>query len=93
MIAFAIIRFLILGKLFYSFNRSYYQFLMKIYKRIFNLISLVFIILLASIGVGIAGGIPPSMGNRKMQDRSDIKIELFEEKTKEQEMEMLDVNG
>ncbi|MBK7037570.1 MAG: hypothetical protein IPH42_14810 [Bacteroidetes bacterium] len=55
---------------------------MKIFKRIFNLISLVFIILLASIGVGIAGGIPPSMGNRKMQDRSDIKIELFEVKTK-----------
>ena len=54
---------------------------------------MVFIILLASIGVGITGGIPPSMGNRKMEDRSDIKIELFEEKTKEQEMEMLDVNG
>ncbi len=65
---------------------------MKNFRKILKIFSLACVILLASIGVGIAGGIPTAMGNRKQEDGSEVRIELFEEKGEEQEMEILDVN-
>lgn len=66
---------------------------MKYLKKALKISLFVFILLLASLGVGIAGGIPPSFGNKKQDHQTAIMIELFEEKTKvDEQAVILEVN-
>jgi len=58
-------------------------------KKVIKIISVIFIILLSSVGAGITGGIPPVSGNRK-QDKVDYKMELFEEKEEGKEMQFFE---
>ena len=52
---------------------------MERFKNILKLSALVLLIVLASVGIGMAGGVPmPSSNKRK--DITDIKVELVEAK-------------
>lgn len=66
---------------------------MKYLKKALKFLFLLLFIILASVGVGIAGGIPPALGSRKRDHDAAARIELFEKKTKEdQQAEILEVN-
>lgn len=62
---------------------------MKSLKRAFRLICLSLLILLASIGIGIAGGIALPL-SRKKEDEP-VQIELLESKKEQQENNALEV--
>jgi hypothetical protein len=50
---------------------------MKHFKKIMRLSFLVFIMVLASVGMGLSGPFPVSM-NKRREDDNEIKIELVE---------------
>lgn len=50
---------------------------MKSFKKILRLLGLVLLIVLASVGLGIGGGIPIPPSNKK-EDTIEIKVELVE---------------
>lgn len=50
---------------------------MKSFKKILRLLGLVLLIVLASVGLGIGGGIPIQPSNKK-EDVIEIKVELVE---------------
>lgn len=57
---------------------------MKSFKKTLKLLGLAFLIVLASLGIGIGGGVPIPPSNKK-KDTIEIKVELVEsneEKTK-----------
>jgi hypothetical protein len=58
---------------------------MKNFKRIFRLLTLVFFMVLAMVGVGLGGGIPIPSSNRR-EDTIVIKVELVESEEDQKEL-------
>jgi hypothetical protein len=58
---------------------------MKSFKKALKLLGLVLLIVLASVGLGIGGGIPISPSNKK-EDTIEIKVELVESKEDKTEL-------
>lgn len=50
---------------------------MKSFKKILRLLGLVFLIVLATVGIGIGGSVPIPISSKK-EDNIEIKIELVE---------------
>ena len=66
---------------------------MKDFKKTIRLFGLVVLIVLASLGIGICGGIPIPTSNRK-EDSVKIKIEVVESKEDDKpESELLAILG
>ena len=63
---------------------------MKKIKRALKLISFVVLLFAAAVGVGINGAILPSF---RRPDKPEIKIELFESKDEEGDLEELEQKG
>lgn len=62
---------------------------MKKLKKAIKLFALVCLILLASLGIGMVGGIPIPFSDKRKQT-ADIKIELVESNGKESEVKEVD---
>ena len=63
---------------------------MKRFKKILKLLGLVCLIVLASVGIGITGGIPiPS--SKKKENNIEIKIELVESTEDKTKLDQFDI--
>jgi hypothetical protein len=63
---------------------------MKKMKSMFKLLGLVFLIILASIGIGIVGGVP-LFPTSKREDNVVVKIELVESKEEKTDLDQLSI--
>ena len=63
---------------------------MKSFKKTFKLLGLVFLIVLASVGIGFGGGIPIPSSNKR-EDTIAIKIELVESNKDETKLIEVDI--
>jgi hypothetical protein len=63
---------------------------MKSFKRILRLSGFVLLIVLASVGVGFAGGVPIPSSNKK-EDTIEIAIELVESQEDETTLHKLEI--
>lgn len=60
---------------------------MKKFKKFIRLLALILMILLASIGVGLAGGMPIPLTGRREDMAPDIKVEQLDKKEDELDSE------